>query len=80
MSWPEGIAYAVVVLGLLAGGYIAAQRPAFWAEFGVRIAAVLLPALTRYVSKRMTPDEERAFQQCVRRGGEWDHMRKRCRD
>lgn len=80
MSWPEGIAYVIVALGLLAGGYIAAQRPAFWTEFGIRLLSVILPPLWTWMSKRMTPDEERAFQQCVRRGGEWDHIRKRCRD
>jgi hypothetical protein len=27
----------------------------------------------------MTAEEEKAYQDCVRRGGEWDPFRKRCK-
>ena len=58
MSWQEGIAVAVVLLGLGAGAFLVAQRPSFWIEFGARLGKTLLPLAWRYVSKRMPPEEE----------------------
>ena len=43
MSWQEGVAVAVVLLGLGAGAFLVAQRPSFWIEFGSRVAKALLP-------------------------------------
>ena len=40
-----------------------AQRPSFWIEFGARLGKALLPLMWRYVSKRMSPDEEAAWRQ-----------------
>ncbi len=50
-----------------------AQRPYFWIEFGQRLVKALLPLAWRYVSKRMPPDEEAAWQKAERRGpgDEW---------
>ena len=36
MSWQEGVAVAVVLLGLAAGAFLVAQRPSFWIGFGRR--------------------------------------------
>jgi hypothetical protein len=79
MSWQEILAVSCVIIGLIAGGYLAAQRPAFWVEFFTRLLISFMPFITKYISKRMTPEEEKAFQKCVRQGGEWDHFRKRCK-
>jgi len=79
MSWHEILAVSCVIIGLIAGGYLAAQRPAFWVEFFTRILIAFIPFASKYVSKRMTPDEEKAYQKCVRQGGEWDSFRKRCK-
>ena len=43
MSWQEGVAVAVVLLGLGAGAFLVAQRPSFWIEFGTRLGKALLP-------------------------------------
>ena len=77
MAWQEILAIACIVIGLIAGGYLAAQRPAFWVEFFTRILISFIPFAMKYVAKRMTPEEEEAYRNCVRRGGEWDHFRKR---
>lgn len=58
MSWVEVAAIILVGAGLVAGGYIVAQRPSFWIEFGSRLATALTPIIWRFVSKRMTPEEE----------------------
>lgn len=75
MTWQEGVAVLVIVAGLGAGAFLVAQRPSFWIEFGARLIKVALPVLL----KRMTPEKEKEWRDCVRRGGEWDHFRKRCK-
>ena len=73
MSRQEGVAVAVVLLGLGAGVFLVAQRPSFWIEFGARLGKALLPLAWRYVSKRMPPEEEAAWREAERRGqgDEW---------
>lgn len=78
MSWPEGLAIVLVLIGLVAGGYIAAQRPAFWIEFGTRILRSLMPLIFAYITKRMDPKTEKAWRDCELRGGKWNHFKKRC--
>lgn len=75
MTWLEIAAIAVLLIGVGAGGYLVAQRPTFWWGLGV----IAFKAAWPFLSKRMTPEQEKAFQDCVRRGGEWDPMRKRCK-
>jgi hypothetical protein len=58
----------VDLLGLAAGTFVVAQRPAFWLEFGSRLGKALLPLAWRYVSRRMPPEEEAAWLQSERRG------------
>lgn len=81
MTWQEGVAVGLVCLGLLAGGYIAAQRPSFWIEFGTRLIKAIMPRVVRYVTKRMPLEEEAEWHKAVRqgRGDEWlrERMRRR---
>jgi hypothetical protein len=79
VTWQEAIAVAVILAGLGGGAFLAAQRPSFWIEFGSRIFKALMPMIWRYVSKRMPPEKEQEWRDCIRRGGEWDHFRKRCK-
>ena len=81
MSWQEGVAVTVVLLALGAGAFLVAQRPSFWREFGQRLALALLPLAWRYVSRRMSPEEEAAWRQAERRGQgeEWLKQRYRVR-
>lgn len=78
MHWQDLVAIALMCLGLAAGGYIAAQRPAFWMEFGARLLKAFLPFAISYVTKRMPPDEEAAWRKCQLRGGKWNYRTKRC--
>ena len=79
MSWQEGVAITVVLLGLGAGAFLLAQRPSFWIEFVSRMVKALLPLAWRYVSKRMPPEEEAAWRQAERRGQGDEWVKKRCR-
>ena len=75
MTWLEIVAIAFLLIGVGAGGFLVAQRPTFWAGLVVVVFRAVLP----HLAKRMTAEEEQAFRDCVRRGGEWDPMRKRCK-
>ena len=77
MNWQEGVAITVVLLGLGAGAFLLAQRPSFWIEFGSRLGKALLPLAWRYVSKRMSPEEEAAWREAERRGQGDEWLRKR---
>ena len=79
MSWQEGVAITVVLLGLGAGAFLVVQRPSFWFEFGERLGKALLPLAWRYVSKRMSPEEEAAWRQAERRGQGEEWLKKRWR-
>ena len=68
MSWQEGVAVAVVLLGLGAGAFLVAQRPSFWLEFGARFGQALLPRALQYLTRRMSPEEEAAWREAERRG------------
>jgi hypothetical protein len=79
MSWLEGVAVTVVLLGLGAGAFLVAQRPSFWIKLGTRLGKALLPLVWRYVSKRMPPEEEAAWRQAERRGQGEEWLKKRWR-
>ena len=79
MNWQEGVAITVVLLGLGAGAFLVAQRPSFWIELGGRLGKALLPLAWRYVTKRMSPEEEAAGRQAVRRGQGDEWLRERWR-
>ena len=51
MSWQEGVAITIVLLGLGAGAFLVVQRPSFWIEFGARLVKALLPLAWRYFEK-----------------------------
>jgi len=68
MSWQEGVAVTVVLLGLGAGAFLVAQRPSFWIAFGQRLGKAMLPLARRFATKRMLPEEEAAWREAERRG------------
>ena len=79
MDWLEIIAIGMVLLGVGAAGFLVAQRPSFWFGLGTVAVKAGIKAVWPYLVRRMTPEQESAFHDCVRRGGEWDYHRKRCK-
>ena len=79
MNWQEVVAITVVLVGLGAGAFLVAQRSSVWNEFGQKLGRALLPLAWRYVSNRMSPEEEAAWRQAERRGqgDEWVTERRR---
>ncbi len=68
MSRQEDVAVAAVLNGLGTGAFLVAQRPSFWLECGVRLGQVLLPRTLKYLTRRMSPEEESAWREAERRG------------
>lgn len=79
MNWIEIAAIVVLLIGIGAGGFIVAQRPSFWLSLIRAAVQPVLPLLLALVAKRMPPEKEQEWRDCLRRGGEWDHHRKRCK-
>ena len=75
MNWIEIAAIAALLIGIGAGGFLVAQRPGFWLGLGAAMFKAALP----FLMKRMPPEKEQEWRDCIRRGGEWDHHRKRCK-
>jgi hypothetical protein len=74
MSWLEVAAIVVLLISIGAGGFLVAQRPAFWWGLG----AVVFKAALPFLMKRMDPETEARMQACHRSGGRWDNWKKRC--
>jgi hypothetical protein len=75
VNWIEIAAIAMLLIGIGAGGFLVAQRPSFWLGLGAAMFKAALP----FLMKRMPPEKEQEWRDCIRRGGEWDHHRKRCK-
>lgn len=80
MTWFEVAATVVLLVGLGAGAFLVAQRPAFWMGLGSHLLTAMWPTIVKYVTKRNSPEVEAKMHECIRRGGTWDNFRKKCRD
>ena len=79
MTWLEIAAIAILLLGIGAGGFLVARRPTFWLGIGGVLLQRAWPYIAAYVARRNTAEVEQQMADCVRRGGEWDNAKKRCR-
>jgi len=70
---------AALAAAAAASVWLAFQSPDFVAGLTVIAVAAAVKASIPQITKRMKPDQEKAFRDCVRRGGEWDHFRKKCK-
>ena len=76
-----GWAVGAVLLAVAAFAvYSAFQSPTFVAGLSALAAAAAWKAIKPVVTKRNSPEIEARMRECVRRGGEWDNFKKRCRD
>lgn len=79
MSWLEVALVIAVLVGAGCGAALVVRNPAFWMGLGKAAVTAALPEIIRVVTKRMSPEEERRYQECLRRAGTWDHRTKRCK-
>ena len=80
MSWFEIVALIILLAGIGAGGFLVAQRPTFWVGLVSHVTRQVWPIALQYVIKRNTPEGEAQMRDCLRRGGEGDNFRKKCRN
>lgn len=74
--WLAGL----LLLGCLSvGAFLAARSPTFWLSLINELIALAVPKVTEVVTKRNPPEIEAEMQKCIRRGGEWDNFRKKCK-
>ena len=66
-----------VGVGLGLGVYRAAQSPEMLMGAASFLVKALAPLIKEFVSKRNPPKVERRMLEVIRRGGEWDNVRKR---
>ena len=76
--WITILLVAAVLIGAGAGTALVVRQPGFWIDLGGEVVNRAWPEITRWMFGRMTPEQEKALQRCVRRGGRWDNMRKVC--
>jgi len=70
---------AILAVVAAASVWFAFQSPDFVTGLVLIAAGAAVKAAVPAVTKRMKPDQEKAFRDCVRRGGEWDSFRKKCK-
>lgn len=66
---------AAVLIGVGAAAYYVMRSPDFWVEVAKRTVIALTPILM----KRMPPDKEQEWRDCIKRGGQWDPVKKKCK-
>lgn len=78
MDWVTLLLAAAVLIGVAAGTAMVVRSPTFWVGMGHAIVKAAMPAILAVVLKRMPPEEEKAWRECERRGGKWNHRKRRC--
>jgi hypothetical protein len=78
----DGVITALLVLSVLIGiggaSFMVFRSPAFWGDVISEIASKAWPEIAKVFTKRMDPETEKRWRECERRGGKWNHMKKRC--
>lgn len=70
---------AILLAVAAAAVWFAFQRPDFVGGLIAVAAAAAIKAALPQVTKRMPPEKEAEWRDCMRRGGEWDYRKKRCK-
>lgn len=70
---------SALLIGAIIGSILLFRNPGNWVGFVGYAVKKLRPIILAYMFKRMSPDKEKELHDCIRRGGEWDHIRKRCK-
>jgi hypothetical protein len=61
MDWLYILAWVALLIGIAGAACIYARSPSFWVLFGAALFNKFWPYIWRFVSKRMTPEEEAAW-------------------
>ena len=78
MKW-FWLIFAVLTAAAAATVWFAFQSPDFVAGLTAIAIGAAVKAVMPVIAKPMSQADQKAFRDCVRRGGEWDHIRKKCK-
>ena len=80
----EGLIVAALVVAVLIGvgaaAFLVMRTPAFWLDFGQQLVQRLTPEVIKYLSKPLSPEDQKKLDKARRLPGEWDNFNKRPRD
>lgn len=76
MNWVDIVLLIAAAIGVACAGYLVARQPAFW--FGM--ALVVYTALKPFLTKPLSPEDQKKLDASRRRAEEWDFARKQGRD
>lgn len=80
----EGIVVSALVVSVLIGvgaaAFLVMRSPTFWLDMGQQLAQRLAPEILKYLSKPLSPEDQKKLEQSIRRAEEWDNFNKRPRD
>lgn len=78
----EGVIVTALVVAALLGigsaAFLVMRSPAFWGDVVKELATKAWPQIWAVLSKRMDPETEKAWRDCVRRGGKWNQHTRKC--
>jgi hypothetical protein len=77
------IVFALVVavlIGVGAAAFLVMRTPAFWLDFGQQLVQRLTPEIIKYLSKPLTPEDQKKLDAARRRAEEWDNFKKKPRE
>lgn len=77
MDWVGVLAVSAAIIGIAASGFLVARSPSFWVGLGIELFKLGMPKVIEVVTKRMTPEEEKAWHDAELRGkgAEWQKER-----
>ena len=78
MKW-IWLIFAALAAAAAAAVWSAFQSPDFVAGLTALAIGAAVKAVMPAIAKPMSQADQKAFRDCVRRGGEWDHIRKKCK-
>lgn len=76
---PDTLLLIAVLLGAFCGAFFLFRNANGTYAFLSIVLTKLRPVILSYMLKRMSPEKEQEFRDCMRRGGVWDFHRKRCK-
>lgn len=86
MNWVDILLLIAALVGVGAACFLVARTPDFWVGLAIVVLQRAWPYLVKafiaasvYIGKPMSPEDEKAWHQSIRRAEEWDPFRKKPR-
>lgn len=83
MTWIDVLLLIVAALGVFAAAYLIARSPAFWVGLFMVILPFARPYLVKllqWLTKPLSPEDQKKLDASRRRAEEWDFARKKAKE